>query len=654
MKSNFYHLIAILAVCSMLIGGCSTPATPLTPTESLPSATNTSIPTLAASPTPSPVPTELPTPTQTPPIPCAITFDTNRDGNREIYVMGPDGSDPTNLSNNPTDDRNPVWSPDGSRIVFVSDRDGGPFLYVMNADGSNVRQLTTENGSDLPDWSQDGSRITYTANDDIYIINVDGDQESVNLTNSPEKDAESDWSPDSKQIVWLIGDEYENRNIFVMDANGKNVRQLTQDNKVSDVTWTVDGQIFTHWKNGEVGCFNCVMDADGSNVKDAGGKGEIQNYLPFWTLDGNRVELANGNFFTSDEEIYLVSEIFPDIFLNLTNNPANDRNADWPSLCGPTEEVAQYQQQNPTSSKQIVIGYAGDDQWQPQRRENFQLACNELGIECVYGELPELVAQGVSAVVQNSNNIVVPGLHEDILKARDAGIPVFVLDAETITDGAISITINHRVWVEKSLDWMLNEMGGEGDFAFFDFQPHNGHSAVIGEMLSQYPNVKVVKDWNAKYDRKNIFQDVVTLMKTYPNIGGIWSSETMSDILFGVMDIGLPGEEWPVLMCEASKTGLHIWYDRLKDYPGMRCLAFGNPPGIAYDAVYAAYYLASGYEINPEALGGLYGHSIYVDFPVVTNETLEDWLEKVKPEDPEYLLDERISPEVILENWFLK
>ncbi|MHB8135106.1 MAG: substrate-binding domain-containing protein [Anaerolineaceae bacterium] len=654
MKAFPYRLFVILAVFSMLISSCSTPATPTTPTDTVQAPAPTSLPTRIASPTAAPLPTLQPTPTQTPPIPCTITFDSDRDGNREIYVMGPDGSEPLNLSNNPTDDRNPVWSPDGSRIVFVSDRDGGQFLYTMNADGSDVRQLTTENGSDWPDWSQDGRKITYTANDDIYSIIEDGSQKSINLTNSPEKDSQSAWSPDSKQIAWLVGDGFENRNIFVMDTDGKNERQITQDNKVSDVAWTVDGQLFTHWKNDSVGCFNCVMNADGSNVTDAGGKGEIQRYLPFWTLDGNRVELANGDILTSDDEIYLVSEIYPDIFLNLTNNPANDRNADWPALCGPENTAALSALQQPETIKEIVIGYAGDDQWQGQRKENFQLACNELGIECIYGELPELIAQGVSAVVHNSNNIIAPGLHADILKARDAGIPVFVLDAEIITHGSVSITIDHRIWAEKSLDWMLNEMGGKGDFAFFDFQPYNGHSNVIWDMLSKYPNVKVVKDWNLKYDRSNIFQDVAALMKSSPNLGGIWSSETNSDIVFGVMDIGLSGDKWPVLMCDATKLGLYIWYDRLQEFPGMRCIAFSNPPGIAYDAVYAAYYLASGYEIDPAVLSGEFGQSLYVDFPVVTQDTLEEWLEISNPEPDTYIVDQRMTHEEILERWFLE
>src|SRR2546423_11257377 len=71
-----------------------------------------------------------------------IAFDSNRTGNDEIFVMNPDGSNQVNLSNNPANDNNPSWSPDGTKIAFVSNRDGNDEIYVMNADGSNQTRLT--------------------------------------------------------------------------------------------------------------------------------------------------------------------------------------------------------------------------------------------------------------------------------------------------------------------------------------------------------------------------------------------------------------------------------------------------------------------------------------------------------------------------------
>ena len=402
MKKTTLSITILLVILSFIFTGCGTSAAPQSPTD-----TASAVATQESTPTEGPAPAETAAPTPTPePIPCTIAFDSNRDGNYEVYRMAPDGSEQTNLSNNAADDFNPAWSPDGSQIAFVSNRDngegGGQFIYVMNADGSNVRQLTSDNMCDYPDWSNDGSRITYTSNDDIYVINADGSGQSRNLTNSPEKDTKPVWSPDDSRIGWLSGDD-GNRRIFTMNDEGSNMQQVTFDGNVHYLQWTVNGQLFTNWDNQEHGCFNCVMNADGSNITDAGGKGSIQRYLPFWTEKGDRVECAQAAMDGDNEEIYLIGDIFPDMLSNLTNNPAQDRNPDWPAKCGAGTDAATVESSDRPimTPDTIVLGYAGDDPEQYQRKEDFQKACDELGIQCLYGELPDLVAQGVDAVVQN-------------------------------------------------------------------------------------------------------------------------------------------------------------------------------------------------------------------------------------------------------------
>jgi Tol biopolymer transport system component len=98
-----------------------------------------------------------------------IAFVSDRDGNPEIYVINADpstgsghsGSGVTRLTNNPAEDRCPSWSPDGSRITFDSDRDGNREIYVMNADpsagsghsGSGQTNLTNSPAPDAwPSW----------------------------------------------------------------------------------------------------------------------------------------------------------------------------------------------------------------------------------------------------------------------------------------------------------------------------------------------------------------------------------------------------------------------------------------------------------------------------------------------------------------------
>ena len=53
-----------------------------------------------------------------------IVFESNRDGNLEIYRMNADGSAPTRLTNDPATDDLPSISPDGRKVAFSSDREG--------------------------------------------------------------------------------------------------------------------------------------------------------------------------------------------------------------------------------------------------------------------------------------------------------------------------------------------------------------------------------------------------------------------------------------------------------------------------------------------------------------------------------------------------
>ena len=158
-----------------------------------------------------------------------IAFVSDREGNKDIYIMDTDGSNVARLTDNSADDYSPYWSPGGNRIMFLSDRNDRTGLYVMNADGSNVTLLLGDaGGSGSFRWSPDGKRIAYYGqpggNVDIYVMNADGSSVS-RLTDHPKVDLPSSWSPDASQIAF-----YSNRDgddIYLINVDGSGITRLT-------------------------------------------------------------------------------------------------------------------------------------------------------------------------------------------------------------------------------------------------------------------------------------------------------------------------------------------------------------------------------------------------------------------------------------------
>jgi WD40 repeat protein len=187
---------------------------------------------VACSPTPTSQPTEtpLPVPTSFGGGSGRIAFFSDRDGNREIYVMNADGSEQINLTNNPAADEAPVWSPDGTRIAFLSDRNGNREIYVMKADGSEQTNLTNHPSDHWGfAWSPDGTRIAFTSDRDgnyeIYVMGVEGSG-VTRLTDSPAGDVLPTWSPDGTRIAFQ-SDRDGKPEIYVMNADGLEQTNLT-------------------------------------------------------------------------------------------------------------------------------------------------------------------------------------------------------------------------------------------------------------------------------------------------------------------------------------------------------------------------------------------------------------------------------------------
>lgn len=149
-----------------------------------------------------------------------IIFGSARDGNREIYIMNPDGTQQINLTHHKADDVSATWSPTGEQILFASDRDRFPGswdLYLMDPDGGNVQQVFEKSAPRRhPDWSPDGSKIAYTRIDGgvgyVYIATRDGKNEKrMAIGGSPA------WSPDGSEIAFVVRVAPDRLQIYILN-----------------------------------------------------------------------------------------------------------------------------------------------------------------------------------------------------------------------------------------------------------------------------------------------------------------------------------------------------------------------------------------------------------------------------------------------------
>ncbi|MBK8049464.1 MAG: PD40 domain-containing protein [Anaerolineales bacterium] len=174
-----------------------------------------------------------------------LAFESNRDGNWEIYVMDPTVGEAVRVTNDPAEDHDPDWSPDGRSLLFHSNRSGVWQLYTLELETGDIKSITQDPaGAWGGSWSPDGLFITYSQNypgpAEIYTIGIDGTN-PVNLTNSRDHESAVHWSPNGERLVFY-SERDGNREIYSMRPDGSAQTRLTSD-PANDrlANWSLDG-----------------------------------------------------------------------------------------------------------------------------------------------------------------------------------------------------------------------------------------------------------------------------------------------------------------------------------------------------------------------------------------------------------------------------
>jgi len=153
-----------------------------------------------------------------------------------------------------------------------------------------VFQLTTAPGRDAdPSWCSNDKIVywsTRTGNGDIYLVNIDGTNET-RLTNSSAKEIDPACSPDGTKIVYAV-EEQGSINLWIINIDGSENKQLTTD-MGNWPSWSPSEDKIAYSSNGDI----WIMDADGSNKTRLTSSPEME-YAPCFSPDGSQIIYSKG------------------------------------------------------------------------------------------------------------------------------------------------------------------------------------------------------------------------------------------------------------------------------------------------------------------------------------------------------------------------
>jgi TolB protein len=244
-------------------------------------ATNPAVPT--AQPTPTPLPSALSARG-------AIAYTVRENGQTDIFAIPIGGRTPVRLTDDPADDRDPAWSPDGGRLAFASRRDGNWELYLLDVTSGAVQRLTNDLAfQGAPSWSSDGQYLVYESyvgdSLNLFVMQLEGERQQIAVpgANSNAPDFAPAWSPDGRRIAFVSLRE-GNADVYVYSLDDQTVFNLTRTSERAEnnPAWSPDSSAIAYsaLDAGQEKIFVTALDSPGTaRVINLGAH-------PVWSPDG--------------------------------------------------------------------------------------------------------------------------------------------------------------------------------------------------------------------------------------------------------------------------------------------------------------------------------------------------------------------------------
>jgi len=174
-------------------------------------------------------------------------------GTNDIWLFDLLRGIPSRFTTDPANDSNPLWSPDGSRIVFTSNREGVRSLYQKIASGAGNEEVLLKSSEEkVPDdWSLDGLFIVYqTLNSktkwDLWVLPMSGERQPFPFLQTDFNEQEAQFSPDGKWMAYT-SDESGAPEVYVQTFPASGGRWRVSTGGGSQPKWRRDGrELFLH------------------------------------------------------------------------------------------------------------------------------------------------------------------------------------------------------------------------------------------------------------------------------------------------------------------------------------------------------------------------------------------------------------------------
>ncbi len=291
--------------------------------------------------------------TEKQPEPGPVVFTSNmgqKSGNMALFTMNEDGSNLQRLTNDSHGYVTPRWSPDGKKLVFNSTKNRTNFealpIFIMDVTNGSVKQIADQGWNAV--WSRDGKKLAYTKDPrcggycsgfDIHLLDLETGVEK-NVWETPNtEDYVCDWGVNGETLLissfGIAEATVEDNELYFLDLEDGSLLRLT-DNEVNDsgARLSPDGLkiVYSSFTGTDWDLF--VMDADGGNKRNLTNDDKPFTSLPAWSPDGARI------VFTSSDgpglggalsiiNIYVI-RVDGTGLQKLTNGSVKDEINDWP------------------------------------------------------------------------------------------------------------------------------------------------------------------------------------------------------------------------------------------------------------------------------------------------------------------------------------